>query len=244
MKGPRFRGPFLLAWGLLGQRAPDREDEAEVQGSARRQGQDRAQAQAPGLPGAALGQELGLAGDGHPLGRRILAADGMLLASPEYNYSLPGHLKNAIDWLSRIRPVPIRGKSALVMSASTGPIGGIRGLWQLRIPLEGLGMHVHPDMYIVPHGNDAFTPDGGLKDLKAAERLDGLIRDYVAVARALNLAEPHPTVTARQRGGPPITRRTAGPRVLRSWPRGRARRLRDQAGWVGSSARGTGCIRR
>ena len=119
------------------------------------------------------------------LGRRLLAADGMLLASPEYNFSLPGHLKNTIDWLSRIRPVPIRGKSALLLSASTGPIGGIRGLWQLRIPLEGLGMHVHPDMYIVPHGNDAFTPDGGLKDLKAAERLDGLIRDYVAVARAL-----------------------------------------------------------
>lgn len=124
------------------------------------------------------------------LGRRILAADGMLLASPEYNYSLPGHLKNAIDWLSRIRPVPIRGKSALIMSASTGPIGGIRGLWQLRIPLEGLGMFVHPDMYIVPHGNDAFTPEGGLVDPKAAERLDGVVRDYLSAARALAGREP------------------------------------------------------
>lgn len=120
------------------------------------------------------------------LGRRILAADGVLLASPEYNYSLPGHLKNAIDWLSRIRPVPIRGKSALVMSASTGPIGGIRGLWQLRIPLEGLGMFVHPDMYIVPHGNDAFAADGSLVDPKAAERLDALVRDYLSAASALS----------------------------------------------------------
>src|SRR5262249_12244463 len=71
------------------------------------------------------------------LQRRLDAADGILISSPEYNFSIPGTLKNAIDWVSRMRPVPWRGKSALLLAASTSLAGGIRGLWQLRIPLEG-----------------------------------------------------------------------------------------------------------
>ncbi len=113
------------------------------------------------------------------------AADGLLLATPEYNFSIPGTLKNAIDWLSRMRPVPFRGRSALLMSTSTGPIGGIRGLWQTRIPLEGLGMFVHPDMYILPHGPQAFADDGTLKDAAAAERLEKLIGEFLRAAAAL-----------------------------------------------------------
>ena len=92
------------------------------------------------------------AAEGMPRGavefkRRVQTADGLLIASPEYNYSLPGTLKNAIDWLSRMRPVPLRGKSALLLATSNGPVGGIRGLWQLGIPLEGLGVFVHPAMF-------------------------------------------------------------------------------------------------
>ena len=51
--------------------------------------------------------------------QRLEQAHGILLASPEYNYSLPGTLKNAIDWVSRMRPVPLRGKSALLMATSS-----------------------------------------------------------------------------------------------------------------------------
>ncbi|MDX2122096.1 MAG: NAD(P)H-dependent oxidoreductase [Gemmatimonadota bacterium] len=116
---------------------------------------------------------------------RLGRADGMLLASPEYNYSLPGTLKNAIDWLSRMRPVPLRGKSAFLLAASSGPIGGIRGLWQLRIPLEGLGAFVHPDMYTLPLGADAFAEDGTLREPKAAERLETLLRGYLTAATRL-----------------------------------------------------------
>src|SRR4029077_6881974 len=75
----------------------------------------------------------GLPPGAQELARRILAADGLLIASPEYNYSLPGTLKNAIDWVSRMKPMPFRGKSAFLVAASGGLIGGIRGLWQLRI---------------------------------------------------------------------------------------------------------------
>lgn len=117
--------------------------------------------------------------------RRLGAADGLLLASPEYNYSIPGPLKNLIDWTSRMRPMPLRGKSALLLAASNGPIGGVRGLWQLRIPLEGLGVFVHPDMYILPHGSQAFAPDGSLLDAPPRERLEKVIGGYLRAARAL-----------------------------------------------------------
>ena len=117
--------------------------------------------------------------------RRVSPVDGLLLASPEYNYSVPGPLKNLIDWVSRLRPVPLRGKSALLLATSNGAIGGIRGLWQLRIPLEGLGVFVHPDMYTLPNGNQAFGPDGSLLDAQARERLERIVGGYLRAARAL-----------------------------------------------------------
>ncbi|HEX5632751.1 MAG TPA: NAD(P)H-dependent oxidoreductase [Gemmatimonadales bacterium] len=113
----------------------------------------------------------------------VESVDGLLLASPEYNFSLPGTLKNGIDWLSRIKPTPLRGRWALLMSASNGPIGGIRGLWQLRIPLEGLGMFVHPDMYILPQATEAFDEAGRLKEAPRHERLEKLVAEYVATVR-------------------------------------------------------------
>jgi chromate reductase len=117
--------------------------------------------------------------------RRLAGVDGLLLASPEYNFSIPGPLKNLIDWVSRMRPVPLRGKSALLLAASGGAIGGIRGLWQLRIPLEGLGVFVHPDMFSLPRGNQAFGVDGTLVDGLTAERLRKIIGGYLRAARAL-----------------------------------------------------------
>jgi len=107
--------------------------------------------------------------------RRIEAADGIMIASPEYNFSLPGTLKNLIDWVSRAKPVPLRGKSGVLLSASTSVIGGIRGLWQLRIPLEGLSVTLHPDMFALASAQQAFTEEWKLKD----EALDGRLRDLV-----------------------------------------------------------------
>jgi len=127
----------------------------------------------------------GLPAGASELARRVGAADGLLLASPEYNFSLPGTLKNAIDWVSRIRPVPLRGKSALLLSASNGQVGGIRGLWQLRIPLEGLGVLVYPDMYALPWADKAFGLDGKLIEPERQARLASMVGGYLAVARKL-----------------------------------------------------------
>ncbi len=117
--------------------------------------------------------------------RRIEAADGILIASPEYNYSLPGALKNAIDWISRAKPMPLRGKSGMIMSASNSHVGGIRGLWQLRIPLEGLGVFLHPDMFTLPHANVAFDHEGKLLDEGHHKRLQTAVENYLSTAARL-----------------------------------------------------------
>src|SRR6476661_3260660 len=78
--------------------------------------------------------------------KRLLANDAFLISSPEYNASMPGVLKNLIDWASRFRPQPFNERHALIISASPSMAGGNRGLWSLRIPLEHLGTRVFPDM--------------------------------------------------------------------------------------------------
>ena len=115
------------------------------------------------------------------------AVDGILLATPEYNFSIPGSLKNLIDWVSRVRPhQPLKGKSALLLSTSSGVIGGIRGLWQTRIPLEGLGVFVYPDMFSNGPAAQLFADDKAtLRDPKIAGWLEGMVRGYVAWAGAL-----------------------------------------------------------
>lgn len=127
----------------------------------------------------------GIPAGAEEMGRRIGAADGLLIASPEYNFSMPGTIKNAIDWVSRIRPVPFRGRSGMLLSASNGQVGGVRGLWQLRVPLEGLGVLLHPDMYTLPWADKAFGPDGRLADAERQARLAAMVQAYLVVARKL-----------------------------------------------------------
>jgi NAD(P)H-dependent FMN reductase len=117
--------------------------------------------------------------------KRMDAADALIIASPEYNYSIAGVLKNAIDWVSRIRPMPWRGKSVYLMSASPSPMGGIRGLWQTRIPLEGCGSLVFPDMFALPYAHLAFDEQGKLKDKANFERLQRELRGFLRLAEAV-----------------------------------------------------------
>ena len=119
------------------------------------------------------------------LSHRIRAADGILLASPEYNFSLPGILKNAIDWVSREKPMPLRGKSAFLLSTSPGLMAGNRGLWALRVPLESLGVHVYPDMFSLAQGDKAFDAAGQLMDSVVRERLEKMVQGYLKTASAL-----------------------------------------------------------
>jgi NAD(P)H-dependent FMN reductase len=134
-------------------------------------------------------QEKGFPSGTLKFANRLQSADGLLIAVPEYNYSIPGNFKNALDWISRIKPQPLQGKSALLLSASIGAIGGIRGLWQTRIPLEGLGVYVSPHMYTLAHSHEAFDAHGQFKDPQNYARLEKMVKEYVQFAKALT--HPH-----------------------------------------------------
>jgi len=123
------------------------------------------------------------------LAKRVTGADGLVIASPEYNMSAPALVKNAIDWLSRAKPMPLRGKSALLLSASPSLVGGNRGLWALRVPLEVLGVHVYPDMFSLATAHQAFTPEGELKDEPLGKFLRRTIDGFVRATRALQSPE-------------------------------------------------------
>ena len=91
--------------------------------------------------------------------------EGLLIASPEYNGSLPAALKNAIDWASRPsdmyeRSKVFRGKVAGVMTASPGSLGGVRSLAHLRGVLTSVGVHVLPQEVAVTFAEGRFAGDG------------------------------------------------------------------------------------
>ncbi len=74
----------------------------------------------------------GFPADVEALAAAIRAADGVIIVTPEYNYSVPGSLKNAIDWLSRLKDQPFVNKPVAIQSASMGPLGGPRAQYHLR----------------------------------------------------------------------------------------------------------------
>ncbi len=92
----------------------------------------------------------------HRLAAKIVDVDALIVATPEYNGSISSVLKNTVDWLSRVKPVPLKGKHLLLLSASPGSWGGVRGLWHSRVPFEALGVHVYPEMMSLPNAGSAF----------------------------------------------------------------------------------------
>jgi NAD(P)H-dependent FMN reductase len=115
----------------------------------------------------------------------LRASDGFLIAAPEYNSSITAALKNAIDWASRAETddeppvVAFRGKTAAVMSAAAGALGGLRGLVTVRSILGNIGVHVLPDQVAIPSAYEAFDEAGKLKDERKAKQVAGLARHLV-----------------------------------------------------------------
>lgn len=108
----------------------------------------------------------------------IDSADAVLIATPEYNSSLPGALKNALDWASR--PFPdnvLRDKPVAVIGASTGLFGGVWGQADTRKVLKTSGAHVLQPELPVGMADSAFSPDGGLLDPELARQLGDLLGD-------------------------------------------------------------------
>lgn len=117
------------------------------------------------------------------LRRRLLASDAFVIASPEYNGSMPGVLKNLIDWTSRFRPQPFDGRHALLLSASPSMVGGNRGLWALRVPLEHLGTRVFPDMFSLAQAHKALAGDD-LADPALRKRFVSSVQAFLSLAEA------------------------------------------------------------
>ena len=125
----------------------------------------------------------------HPAGaeefrKRLLANDAFIISAPEYNGSMPGNLKNIIDWVSRFRPQPFNERHALLLSASPSMAGGNRGLWSLRIPLEHLGARVFPDMFSLAMAHQAFTPEGNISNPVLAKRFEDNIIAFMSLVEA------------------------------------------------------------
>ena len=115
---------------------------------------------------------------------RLVTADAFVIASPEYNASMPGVLKNVIDWASRIRPQPFNGRQGLLMSASPSMAGGNRGLWALRVPLEHLGARVYPDMFSLAQAHQALGEDGRIANGTLQERFEATIECFLDLVEA------------------------------------------------------------
>jgi chromate reductase len=107
----------------------------------------------------------------------MIEHDGLLIASPEYNSSISGLLKNVIDWLSRPQPgeealelLPFKNKVACLISASPSYWGGLRGLVTLRSILGNIRVLVLPEQLTLPNAFEAFDDRGQLKDAKKTEQ--------------------------------------------------------------------------
>jgi chromate reductase len=103
---------------------------------------------------------------------RIRAADAVIVNSPEYNYTIPGALKNAIDWVSRLKDQPFKDKPVALQSASGGPLGGARMQYHMRQMFVFLGSFVFntPEIF-VGVAQDKFNDKGELTDEATREFL-------------------------------------------------------------------------
>ncbi len=129
--------------------------------------------------------------DGKPqpvqaLQQSIAASDALLFATPEYNYSIPGVLKNAIDWASRPAFQSVLAhKPAAIISASPSPLGGVRAHAHLREVLAGTLTPVFlAPAYVLGSAPNAFDDEGRLVDETAERRLRRYLADFVDWARA------------------------------------------------------------
>jgi len=117
------------------------------------------------------------------LKQAIEAADVLLIATPEYNHSIPGPLKNAIDWASD-KTNPFAGKAAAIFGASTGLFGTLRSQLHLRQVLTALNVELVPQPQVfIRSADEAFLPDGSLVDSKLMKQLHILIQETLKLAQ-------------------------------------------------------------
>lgn len=139
-----------------------------------------------------LEAENGIPENAMKLARQIAAHDGLLIATPEYNGSIPPLLKNAIDWVSRVRKDggrtfrPFAGKPAALCSSSNGHFAGIRCINHLRAVLVRCRMEVITPECSVPEGGDAFDEAGHFRDEGLHKSMEHLCRTLIETSRMLS----------------------------------------------------------
>lgn len=137
-----------------------------------------------------LEDEKGLPENARKFKGLLINHHGFLISSPEYNSSISGVLKNAIDWASRPvdgeKPlVCFAGKVAALMSASPGNLGGLRGLVTVRSILGNIQTLVLPDQVAVSKADQAFAEDSSLKDPKQQKLIEGLSQELVKILKKI-----------------------------------------------------------
>ena len=139
-----------------------------------------------------LEKESGVPENALKLARQLAAHDGLLIATPEYNGSIPPLLKNAIDWVSRVRTDggrpfhPMAGKPVALCSSSSGRFAGIRCIAHLRLVLVRCRMEVITPECSVPTGSEAFADDGSLNDEGLRQSMETLAATLIERARLLS----------------------------------------------------------
>ena len=114
----------------------------------------------------------------------LAGADALLIATPEYNHSIPGQLKNALDWASRPKATAsLLGKPVAVVGASTGAFGAVWAQAELRKVLRAAGARVVEAELPLSFAGRRFAPDGRLVDDDVREQLRAVVDEVVAEAR-------------------------------------------------------------
>lgn len=123
--------------------------------------------------------------------KKIRAADAILIVTPEYNYSVPGVLKNAIDWASRpYGDSAWKGKPVAIMGASAGTSGTVRAQYHLRQMFVFLDMYaVNQPEVMIASAQDKFDAEGNLKDERTKESIRKLLQALGAWTRRLSAAD-------------------------------------------------------
>lgn len=116
---------------------------------------------------------------------RLLAAQGLVIVSPEYNAGIPGHLKNAVDWVSVLKPSPFPGLPVLLCACSTGALGGARALVPWRTTLANTGALVVPEAITVPRADQNLEPEGAPTDPRTRDFVRSALDSFLSVAQRL-----------------------------------------------------------
>lgn len=112
--------------------------------------------------------------------KKLSEADAILISTPEYNFSIPPVLKNALDWASRGDVLPMYGKPLAIMSASTGMLGGARVQYHLRQVCVSLNLiPVNKPEVFIAKANTKFDEDGNLIDERTQKAIKGLLKALV-----------------------------------------------------------------